>query len=337
MNTPTKSASTLSVIIFLVMLALNASADSEPFYTSNQSPLIMSYGIPAPESANILQQGEHKSGIWLAITNNADEGRAATETMTLDGETYNLTFRFRYGWSDRLQVGVDMSAIRHDGGQLDSFVENYHDWFGLPNGSRTKQPKDRLLYTYKQDGQTLLEVHDQESGFGDMRLSAIYQLKASADHQLAVRGGIKLPTGDADKLTGSNSTDVYLELISSLVPHFKNQSLALHSGLGLLHTGSGDVLEDIKEDYIPYGFATLAWAVSENTSLKMQLNGHGPVFDSDVPELNDTAIELVLGATARLSPNWMLDISLSEDVHGSSPPDFTVLLGIRYRVSALSE
>jgi hypothetical protein len=317
--------------LLMVLATLEAWADNDPFYTSNENPLVMSYGIPAPESARLLDKGEHSSSGFLTISTIATESGRKNERLTLDGESYRMNFRLRYGWSRQLQLGMDLSALRHEGGRLDGFVENWHDWFGLPQGDRPDQPKNRLLYKYAKDNETVLELKDNESGIGDLRLSAIYQLKNTDDSQLAVRGGIKLPLGDADKMTGSESTDAYVDLLYRLVPDFEQQSVTLHAGLGLLHTGSGDILNDIKEDIIPYGHTTLAWSASGSITLKLQLNGHGKMYDSRLGALNDNSVELIMGGTVKIGTNWKLDLSMSEDILGDSAPDFTILLGLRYQ------
>jgi len=323
--------STTGIGLLMVLVTIEASADSSPFYTSNENPLVISYGIPAPESARLLDKGEHSNSGFLTVSSIATESSRSNERLTLDGESYRMNFRLRYGWTKNLQLGMDLSALRHEGGRLDGFVENWHDWFGLPKGDRPDQPKNRLLYKYAKDNNTVLELKDSESGIGDLRLSAIYQLKNTDDSQLAVRGGIKLPTGDADKMTGSESTDAYVDLLYSLVPDFEKKSITLHAGLGILHTGSGDILNDIKEDLIPYGHTTLAWAVSDTINLKLQLNGHGSMYDSSLGVLNDNSVELIMGGTVRMGTNWKLDISMSEDILGDSAPDFTMLMGLRYQ------
>jgi hypothetical protein len=332
-NTRNKSLLTLPVTLLLAMLAADAGADSDPLYTSNQNPLVMSYGIPAPESARILTAGAYSTGMFLAVSSIAINEHNAEETIVLDGESYSLSFRLRYGWNDRLQLGMDIAAIRHEGGSLDGIVESWHDLFGQPNGSRDFQPDDRLLFSYNhQDNRDHLVLDDAQSGIGDLRLSAIYQMQNTDRYQTAIRGGLKLPVGDADKLTGSGSTDLSIELLGSLLPDVESNSLQLHSSLGVLYTGDGDVLGNIKKDWVPFGHASLAWAVSPRIQLKVQLNGQGSMYNSQLSTLRDASIELIVGGTATLSSHWVMDISFTEDIVGRSSPDFTVLVGLRYHM-----
>ena len=62
--------------------------------------------------------------------------------------------------------------VQHSGGELDGFVDDWHEFFGLPESDRPKAPTDRLLYYYEKNGEVLLDFRDSESGVGDIQLMA---------------------------------------------------------------------------------------------------------------------------------------------------------------------
>ena len=109
-------------------------------------------------------------------------------------------------------------------------------------------------------------------------------------------------------------------------------ALMLHGGIGILKPGDGEILERQQEDWAGYGFASLAWGVTDAIHLKMQLNGHTSLFDGDVEELDEATVQLVMGGTVRAGKNWLLDLSVSEDLVGQTP-DITFQLGIRYQLT----
>ena len=106
----------------------------EPFSTSNLSPLVQPYGIPASRSALQAGHGRLNWHIRTELANNFTKGTDGSEAISIDGETWRSTVSLRYGITDQWEVALDLPYIRQDGGSLDSFIEDWHGWFGLPNG-----------------------------------------------------------------------------------------------------------------------------------------------------------------------------------------------------------
>jgi len=325
----------LSILVSIMMASAPACADaiSAPFYLANRGPLMVNSGLPGPESAQLLPPGEFGVGMFLDVTSSATFTPGIQENVTLDGQTSYADLRIRYGVLKNWELGIDLVWLGHSGGNLDGFIEDWHNIFSLTNGDRDKQPNGRLLYNYQKDGQVLLDHQNDTSGIGDVRLSAAYQIRKAEDSQLTVRGGVELGTGDADDLLGSESTDLYLELVNSRILNLEKYALRLNSGLGILIHGDSEILPKQQNDQIGYGFVGLDWGVSDTIHLKLQLNAHTSPYTGKARELDSASVILIMGGTARLAPNWLLDVSVGEDLLGESP-DTTFQLGIRYQLSA---
>src|SRR5690606_36588858 len=94
------------------------------------------------------------------------------------------------------------------GGMLDSMIENWHDWFGLPNGGRDQIARDQYRYQYLRGGQPPMQLPTQpqpifdiggsDAGIGDIRLGVARCGEAGG----CWRALAQLPTGDADRLLG---------------------------------------------------------------------------------------------------------------------------------------
>jgi hypothetical protein len=267
--------------------------------------------------------------LQLDISNNFTEDNKGREAIFIDGETHRANIQFRYGLSDAIELGIDVPYLSHDSGSLDSVIEDWHDLFSFPDGGRPEFPRDQLQFTYQRDGQTISSVTSSNDGVGDVSLSMGYQLSQSETRQWAVRTALKLPTGDADDLLGSESTDLSLGLNVSDQGLLQQYNITLHGSAGVLLMDGGEVLEDLQEDWVMYGSSTLSWQASSNVSLKLQLDAHTAFYDSALTELGDDSAQLILGGAIRLGESWILDLALSEDIAVDTAPDVVFHIGIK--------
>ncbi len=89
-------------------------------------------------------------------------------------------------------------------------TEQFHDLVGVSN-DEPDGPRNCMPVVHQADGVEPVFVDGGDGGLGDVRLGAAYRLweSASSTDVISVHGGVKLPTRDADDLTGSEATDVY--------------------------------------------------------------------------------------------------------------------------------
>ena len=321
-----------TIVLLIALWPATSCADLfEPFSTSNLNPFVQMYGVPATRSAHQAADGDFNWHLQTEVANNFTDGLGDTESISLDGETWRTTLSLRYGLTERWELALDVPYIRHDGGFMDSFIEDWHGWFGLPNGGREDVLDDQLAYLYRLDGVTRVDLRDSVSGIGDVRLSVGYLMGEEGDKSWSVRAGVKLPTGEADDLTGSDSTDVYMSLHLSDGSLFSHEDWYFHGSLGLMVPGDGDIIEEKLEDYVVFGSTTVAWHTFERVALKAQLDFHSALYDSELKELDEFAVQLVLGGSVTLGKNLLLDISVSEDIVTDASPDVVFQLGLRSR------
>jgi len=318
------------LLLAVVPLAAGAAPGTDPFYSSNRGPLATTSGVPGRESARLPGQGTLDIDLLIDAASNATDTDYEREQIVLDGETVRTNLRLRYGAGTRLELGADLVWLRHGGGMFDGFIRNWHHFFGLPGGDRAHQPEGRLLFEYWRDNRRLLYLHEPVSGFGDASLSAAWQLRDTGNAALALRGGVELPTGDADRLLGSGSTDVHLELVSSRALERPKRTLTVHTGAGVLSRSSADLLAGRQNAWVGHGFAALAWPVSNAIHLKAQVNAHTSLYDSEVPELHSASVQLLLGGTAVIGEAFTFDVAVGEDLIGETP-DVSLQLALRYR------
>ena len=302
---------------------------ADPYASSNRNPFVQVYGLPAAQSARLTPEDQFSTGLQLDISNNFTLDSQGAESIVIDGETHRANVQFRYGVASGLELGLDIPYLSHDSGGLDSFIEGWHDFTGLPGGEREQYPRNQLQFSYQKNGQILSEVSRSQSGVGDVSLSLGYSLASSPDRQWALRAAMKLPTGDAQTLLGSESTDISLGLNVSDQGLLQNYHITLHGSAGVLWMDDGKVLNEQRQDWVVYGSSTLSWLATESLSLKIQLDAHSAFYDSVLTELGSNSAQLILGGAIRLSEKWVLDLAVSEDIAVNTAPDVVFHIGIK--------
>jgi len=300
-----------------------------PFVTANQNPFVQVYGLPTAQSAELTSIGKFNAGLQLDVSNNFVVGNKGDEAISIDGETHRANLQMRYGLTEDVELGIDVPYLNHKGGSLDGFIERWHDFWGLPTGNRPDYPRDQLDYSYRNNDQLLAAVTESQSGIGDVGVSLGYQLAANDRRQWALRTSVKLPTGDAEQLLGSGSTDIAASINLTDQSLMQKYNLTWHGSGGLLWMGNGEVLDDQREDWVAYGSLTLGWLATQNVSLKLQLDVHTAFYNSTSTELGEGSAQLVLGGTVRLGNHWMMDLAVSEDIVVGTASDVVFHIGIK--------
>lgn len=326
------------VVVFLSLffsVGGAAAADMEitPFSTSNQSPLVQIYGLPHDTGADIIPSGKLRIALNQDLTSNYTVNSNNNELITLDGETYRLAFAARYGFTSGWEAGVEIPYIVQGSGFLDSFIIDWHNLFRLPQGGRDSASKNRMNYSYRKDMVQKLLVDRSSSGVGDISLTggvSLYDVRHDEGHdRLALKGAIKLPTGDSSSLAGSGGTDVMLQLCGSSTSYGEHGSLGMYASVGALAMSKGDVLRDQHNGLAGVGTVGLGWGPASWISFKTQLDGHTPMYHgSSLNELGTSTLVLVVGGALRLPGEYLLDIGVAEDVLISAAPDVSFHLGL---------
>jgi hypothetical protein len=212
--------------------------------------------------------------------------------------------------------------VSHSGGALDSLIKDWHSLVGLSNSMR-EGPNDQIHHSFAQDGTTYYELLAGASGIGDVQLSAAYAMQ-----HVTLRAGVKLPTGDPGKLTGSGATDFSLGLYANRTTTLFDRAFDYSGFMGILVLGDGDVMPEFQESTVPYGGLALRWHATERLALSTQLSLQGSYYDIDIDDLGGTTVQLSIGGDYRFK-RTLLRLAIVEDIAGDATPDFALHLSIR--------
>ena len=331
---PLSVAVSCLLLLFMLLPREAQGVEITPFYTQNQSPVTQIFGLPAAGDAKLLAKGRVSALVAADMANNfaTDDDLSSRESILLDGESCRFTLAFRYGITDRLEAGLDIPYVGQGGGFLDSFIIGWHNFFGLPQGGRKEAPRDRLLYTYAKDGRNRLLADKSGFDLGDIRFSGALQIYDDGEQYprtFALRASIKAPTGDSDRLHGSGSTDFALWVTASDDYRLPLGHFTFFAAAGGMYMSAGDILRDQQRNVAAFGTFGFGWGPAEWIALKAQLSGHTAFYKSDLRELGDNALQLIVGGTLAFSPWTSLDIGVSEDIVVKTSPDLALHLALR--------
>ncbi|MFW2374458.1 MAG: DUF3187 family protein [Gammaproteobacteria bacterium] len=307
--------------VFLCLLSWLACSTSHaqnpaPFLTRDMNPLVLPYGLPLPAPARLLSRNEQSFTTSLNISNTINVEQRDNENLHVDVETYQLNLIQSWGF-DQWMLRMQLPFTAHNGGFLDSWIENYHDFMHLPKDIRPLYPQDDLNIGYSVDGSQLLKLDHTVTDPGDIAVQAAYQAIHETDFALSLWAGLELPTGNSDHLTGSGSVDVSFWL--AMDKGFINDRW-LYSNLGLLFISDGDILPGQQKHSIVFGNLGMQFQPWEMILLKAQLDMHSAFYDSATKFL-DHVIQLTFGGSVLISDRHHIDIAVVEDIRPGTSPD----------------
>lgn len=292
----------------------------------NEATLARSFALPALGQSRVLAPSEQRFRFGADEITEFYRDSNASESILLDGETTKLDFAYRRGFADDLEFTAELPVYIVGGGFMDGFIQDWHRWFGLPNGGRETVANDQRRYTYTRGGTTLLNEGGSATTLGDLELGLGWQ----SNEHLAIRALLKLPTGDDRHLTGGNLGGA---VWADWALPFAAQSDwdGFVSG-GLSVARRSDVLSALQKTYAAFGGAGLSYDITRNLQAFTQLYAHSALYDNtDLDGLRKPGLQLAVGGRYQVSPSTAFELYVQEDPIVSSSPDFSIHIGLTVR------
>ena len=258
----------------------------------------------------------------LHITNTAQVDQSSDELLVIDVENYR--YELALGWRRQNWIfHASLPLIANRGGRLDGFIEDWHDFFGFPNGDRDKFTDDQVQIEYTRDGVLEFSQTDSSSGVGDLAMVFGYQ---PAD-RFGFYVGIELPTGDEDELSGNEALDLALWLAHHKTVGEKSTAYGM---FGVSLPGDYDALDGYVTDAIWVAQLGFDYRFDHGIVGTAQLDFHSETVDGSSLDAFDESLQLQLGlGFTQLVENHRLDLFIAEDILVGSAPDFTLSLRLR--------
>jgi len=301
----------------------DASSWRRPLGSRNQTPLALLFVYMTPDRAAAIGKGALDLDIVFDYSNLIQEQQTENEFLRFDLEYLRTLVALKRGFGRGLELGFEVPFYVYYGGFLDPFVNSFHEAFGLPNLLRGQTPNGLVDYEYRRGDQVVLAGMSSFGAVGDITLDAkktLYQRSSSA---LAVRGALKLPTGDPQNLSGSGATDLGLGVAFDRI----GPKYGLYLNANYHFLGTPERFET--RDYFSF-MAGVDWRFKPRLAALLQVDYLRPPIRGEVSNLNDPGVQLALGLRYRHSEAFGYEWRLVEDLSGFSP-DFTVAFQMEVR------
>ncbi len=261
-----------------------------------------------------------QDGWWmthsLLVTNTSQAETRGGENLVIDVENYRYEFDLGYRRGNWV-VQARLPYLANSGGNLDQLIDEWHSFFGLPDGDRGQFEHDQVEIEYRRDGETVYAQRAGSRGLGDIAVSLGYHLEDSTGYYF----GIELPTGSEDNLSGNEAVDIALWLARS---QLVDEKIAMHWMFGVSIPGDGGPLEDLLAERIWIGQLGFDYRFSDTLTGVAQLDMHSSWLDDTSLRAFGASTQILLGiGFGNLIDGHRLDLFFTEDIYVESAPDVT--------------
>lgn len=258
------------------------------------------------------------------------------DQLTIDGEIAKVSINYFRKVSDNLTLNVSLPLYSFNRGFLDSPIEQWHDLFGLSDGSRVDLPKSQLNYEVL-SGSNKERIHDSDIGIGDIQISTKLNFYSKNRSNLYLITSLEIPTGSKKKYFGNNEFDGLIAL--NLKNHLKD-NLVINSvfGVSIISQNHNFILRERNTSY--FSKVLLSWKPQYFLSrkainpliYKINFEVFEPKIKSDFKALGDEYYVFGLGATFEFAKDKYFNFGFSEDLKVNSSADFSFVFGFEIEI-----
>jgi Protein of unknown function (DUF3187) len=300
-----------------------------PLPVRNQHPAQLTVLHQAPASARVLAAGRAAARVDAAYTSLFLRGSRGGDSFTMDGEYLRVANRLRAGLGAGLELGLELPVAHASGGFLDSFLIDYHEWFGFPDQNRSTTPRDRFEVRAIDNGNTVFELDRHGVELLDVPLQLTWQLlAATADRPgLAVRGAVELPTGDDERGYGNGQVDYGIGLLAE----HRTGAVAWYGHLQHTFAGTPGPARRLGFDFADVTSMGLASELPLTADLAalVQVEWETSTLRAlDLAVATREHLLLWVGGRWQAGADWSVEVGFGEDLQSLVSPDFTAWLGV---------
>ena len=170
----------------------------------DQNPLIRGVYLPVGRPATTADRSGRQD-FTLTVSNTTNLDTNGDEELLVDGETTELRWSGDWPLSRGWQLQVSIPLVHYEGGHLDSMIDDWHRFLGLPRGDRPARPENQLEFSYWRADSARVDIGESHTGIGDSAIEIGYTALATDRSTLNLWLGVELPTGERSALSGNGS------------------------------------------------------------------------------------------------------------------------------------
>lgn len=314
----------LIVLSELTPILACAQTSIGPLHTSEQNPLYRLLYVPDGEPVDPVREGTIRVDFSTSYSNvfEASERRRHAHLFDLEQMTNSLTLRWGLGAS--LELGARVGLYTGWEGFMDPVISGFHNFLGLPNGGREKQPEGQyrldLEHVELEEGSVDLDSDRRTFSLEDVRFHAKWRFLGGNGGRVAMslRGALRRAGGPLDEGRIDGAVSLHARL--------STEFFQFHGSTGLTVANPPSELDSITADQALLFLGAIEYPLRPGLSLIGQLNGSTSYFKRfDGGELDGIPLNLSFGVGGLTGGGWGWQVSLTEDLLPTGPSvDFTL-------------
>ncbi len=284
-----------------------------------------------PRTPSTLARGQHQLRLgatwanqWANDDSEFDPAAEQFGDYLLDYESLDAAITYAWGVSDTIQLEAEYEQRWRFGGAMDSFIQNFHDLFGLDQSGRELVPRNQFrILLDPTEGGSAVDLGEEAEGTFARNLLLTFQHNLTCGTatlpalSYAVTG--RYAVGDAGEVEGGD-WDVALSVAASR--RFGKFYVYLTLGYAWYSSDSfyGIELEDTQLTILAAG----EWRFNPRMSLILQILSTQGVA-KDFGPFSEASNEIVIGWKWEVRQAGVLEIGLLENILiFDNSPDFGV-------------
>jgi hypothetical protein len=299
-----------------------------PFPTRNYNPVqLMFLSLPI-EKATTVPKGELEIQLEAAESSATMYESNPDAEVKIKFETLQSALTLKYGLPHRLEVGLEIPFLMRSSGFLDPFIVWTENVFDNPNPDRDQFTKNQFGgYSITHSGETIVSGVNNQSGIGDIVLSAKYGVLSEGPRRpvLSMRLAVKFPTGDFSKQFGSGELDVGIGLalqktVWNRLMLYVNQNVVFPTGK------FADTNLTLNPISTTAGAAEWLWTPWFSTVVQLDYYTT-PFHGTGTKALDNTVFEIAFGVNIHPTHHLLWQLYGIENFHqpeGEAAADFTL-------------
>lgn len=304
----------IAVVAGSFVCAASQCLNAAGFATRELNPMLQPLFLPTLVPINAKNGWRIDHSVFL--TNTFQSRDKGNESLIIDVENYRYELDLSHR-RDKWLTQVNIPLMANRSGELDSTIEDWHDFFGFPQGKRDKNPRDQINIQYQRDGVVEYSQTEASEGLGDIAIGIGYQPTAATAYFV----GIELPTGSEKDFTGNEAIDIAFWLTREARI---NAEVNAYGMLGISFPGDDGNLEGLTSDHIWVAQLGVDYRFYDNFIATAQLDMHTSAIEDSALRAFEESYQILLGlGFLRLFDNHRLDLFFTEDILVRSAPDIT--------------
>lgn len=339
----------LAILLALASCKGAGLVDGTPLAVRNPHPAQLTAMVASARPPRALPRGSievEAQALWSSLWLRPGGGN---DRIELDGELVRLTPLIRCGLGNGFELSLATPFLHAGGGQLDGFLEGWHDAFTLPQNERNLFDRGRFVVRADRQTPSGLETAWELDRAGlaiqDLPIELAwfpFGLRADPGERdgstvdsdepwsLGFRLGVELPTGDEDRGLGNGGLDSMLGFVAGY--QVESHGFFLWGGHSWVARPSSAARVGL-----PWGDPTVLGAGTEiavvrDLSFLAQVEWETSVLRAlDETHAKRDQVLLWLGGRWSYSERGSVEVSVGEDLVRSVSPDVTFGLTARWR------